>query len=145
MVQGYYLSASDAADFRRMLNWWKQNRNLQPQPQIRRPIILDEGGRTTLHKAFCKENAGEGNTLACYLNEDKTEENNPEEITVHFNISPLGANLSDCIRELKDGDRIEVYKNSGEWWCIEGFQKIDSEQLQIDATDGLKTTIPECT
>jgi hypothetical protein len=53
--------------------------------------------------------------------------------------------LNDCIRRLKDGDRIEVYNDGDNWGCLEGFQKIDSEQLQIDSSDGLQTTIPECT
>lgn len=101
-----------------------------------------------IHKAYCKTDAGSGSTLACYLDEDLEEppqDPPPTEITVNFpNISPSGTNLNACIRRLKDGDSIAVYLKSGSWYCLEGFQKIDSDQLQVDATNGLQTTLPEC-
>jgi hypothetical protein len=76
-----------------------------------------------IHHAFCKTNASASTEIDCYLDEDKTEENNPEEITVHCNISGGGDKyLNNSIRNLVDGDRLEVVKIDKEWIALEGFQ-----------------------
>lgn len=75
--------------------------------------------------AFCKTVAGTGNTLQCFLGVDKTEENDPLEVTVYFNIydpetgSKDGAcNLNETDFTAYDGLPIRVARRGGEWWYI---------------------------
>jgi len=125
----------------------EQERQSSPQIIQKTKAVRHPISGSGIHAAFCKTDAGAGNTLVCYLNEDITEppqDPPPTEIIVNFNISPTSSNLSDCIPSLKDGDRIEVYKNGDDWWCMDRFQKLNTDQLEADATDGLQTTLPEC-
>lgn len=117
----------------------RQERQTSPQIIQKTKAVRHPSG-SDIHKAFCKTDAGGGNTLTCYLDTDET----GTEITVHFNISPSGSNLSDSIRRLSIGNQISIAKIDDDWWCTEGFQKIDSDQLQVDATDGLQTKLDIC-
>lgn len=67
------------------------------------------------HIAYCKTDAGEGNTLVCYLDTDTT----GEEITVNFPFIFGTNNLEDCVPLLKDGDPVLVGKIVGKsgWYC----------------------------
>jgi len=71
--------------------------------------------------AFCKEDAGSGNTIQAYLDKDGT----GTEITVHCHICN-GSNLNEASPRLQDGDRIFVKKfydgTNDWWWCLTTFQ-----------------------
>jgi len=72
------------------------------------------------HTAYCKTDAGEGNTLVCYLDEDWSGEGDePDTITVTFPYMFGAEDLEDCVPWLKDGDPILVGKIDGQegWFC----------------------------
>jgi len=64
----------------------------------------------SIRKAYCKNDAGSGNTIACYLDTDGT----GKEITVLCNIS-RGSDLNAAAPRLKDGDPMWVVNNNGTW------------------------------
>lgn len=68
--------------------------------------------------AYCKEDAGEDDTIDCYLDVDGT----GEEITVYCNLSGI-INLYEASRLLKDGDILPVYYDIDEdkWRSVEAF------------------------
>lgn len=74
-----------------------------------------------VYKAYCKTDAGAGSTIVCYLNEDKTEENNPAEITVNCKICN-GSNLNSAIPRLADGDILFVSSIGSTWYALSLFQ-----------------------
>ncbi len=66
-----------------------------------------------VHKAFCKNDAGDATTITCYLDVDGT----GEEITVNFSIlGPGGTKCNAAVPRLKDGSLIFVKKFEA-WWC----------------------------
>jgi len=69
-----------------------------------------------LRNAYCKNDAGAGSTIVCYLDTDGT----GTEITVNCSISN-GSNLNTASRRLADGDRLAVYKVGDNWYTPEGF------------------------
>lgn len=77
--------------------------------------------RLGIRKAFCKNDAGSGNTITCYLGVDKTTENNPPEITVHCEICN-GSNLNAAVPRLADGDMLLVVSIGGIWHAVSLFQ-----------------------
>jgi len=108
-----------------------------------------------LRKAYCKNDAGTGSTIACYLDTDET----GPEITVNCNISG-GSNLNEAIRRLKDGNRLLVCQIDGTWYSAEGFQvidatkgleisggklavKLDTDEMHFD-DGGVSTNLLEC-
>jgi len=68
--------------------------------------------------AYCKDDAGVGSTIDCYLDKDET----GTEITVHCNISQGGGVLNTTMPRLRDGDPIIVQKifdgTNDYWWCV---------------------------
>ena len=82
-------------------------------------------GGNEIKKAFCKTDAGDDNTIDCYLDEDLTDppqDPPPEEIEVHCENMSNTSNLNSSTRRLEDGDRLNIYKDDDKWYCIEGFQ-----------------------
>lgn len=71
-------------------------------------------GSDGLHFAYCSAEAGEGNTLLCFLDTDTT----GTEITVHFTLLGDISDLSDGHLSLVDGTPIPVMIRDGDWWCI---------------------------
>jgi len=77
-----------------------------------------------LRNAYCKDDAGAGSTIVCYLDTDGT----GTEITVNCSISN-GSDLNTASRRLKGGtgtpptggDRLAVYKVGDTWYSAEGF------------------------
>lgn len=68
--------------------------------------------------AFCKDDAGIGDTIDCYLDKDVT----GTVITVHAAVSQGGGDLNDCGARLKQGDplfveRIHDADGNNYWWC----------------------------
>jgi hypothetical protein len=74
-----------------------------------------------IYKAYCKTDAGAGSSIVCYLNEDKTEENNPAEITVNCEICN-GSNLNSAVPRLADGDMLFVTRIGDSWHAMSPFQ-----------------------
>ncbi len=70
-----------------------------------------------IRKAFCKNDAGAGNTIDCYLDEDAT----GQEVTVNCSIAQGGTNLNTCLPLLANGDLIFVTPIGNEWWCLQTF------------------------
>lgn len=68
--------------------------------------------------AYCKDDAGAGSTIDCYLDKDTT----GTVITVHCAISQGGGDLDDCGARLKDGDPMFVRRifdgTNNYWWCV---------------------------
>lgn len=79
----------------------------------RRPIASSSGIRW----AFCKNNAGSGSTIACYLDTNIV----GEEITVHCDLI-TATNLSDCFPTLEIGQRMPVAKEGDTWRSLWWFQ-----------------------
>jgi len=77
---------------------------------------LRVGDRTRI--AYCKDDAGLGDTIDCYLDKDTT----GTEITVHFHVSQGGGDLSGAGARLKDGDPILVQRifdgTNNYWYCL---------------------------
>jgi len=69
-----------------------------------------------LRNAYCKDDAGVGSTIVCYLDVDGT----GTEITVNCSISG-GSNLNAAGRRLEIGNRLAVYKVGANWYTPEGF------------------------
>lgn len=74
-----------------------------------------------VRKAFCKEDAGEGNTIAAYLDTDET----GQEVTVTCTIAN-GSDLNEAVPVLTDGLEIPVHRDivEGEvvWKCYWPFE-----------------------
>jgi len=69
--------------------------------------------------AYCKNDAGASDEIACYLDTDGT----GTEVTVKCNISGGGDHyLNVAVRRLADGDPILVQKIGDDWSAQEGFQ-----------------------
>lgn len=71
--------------------------------------------------AYCKNDAGAGHTITCYLDTDGT----GTEITVNCFIAQFGpnsGNLNAAIPRLADGDGILVTKIGATWRCLNIFQ-----------------------
>jgi hypothetical protein len=108
---------------------------------VQKTRALRASAGSGIHLAFCKIDAPAAAIITCYLDTDGT----GEEVDVQCPcISPDGATLDQVIRRLKDGDTLLVVKINNEWNCLEGFQKIDSDQLQVDASAGLQTKLYVC-
>lgn len=69
---------------------------------------------TGIRVAYCKVDAGTGNTLLCYLDTDTT----GPEVTVYFQLLGGITNLSDGHLSLVDGAWVPVMYRDGQWWCI---------------------------
>jgi len=80
------------------------------------PLRQYNSDRTRM--AYCKNDAGTGKTITCFLDTDTV----GTEITVHCSIARGGTNLNEAIPLLKDGDPIFVQKiNDGTndyWRCV---------------------------
>lgn len=91
----------------------------QINPDIQTRHTLDEvpyRRRTSfLRKAFCKTDAGGGNTLVCYLDED--ESGVEKEITVYFELIGF-SDLKYADVYLRNGSMIWVYWDGEYWWHI---------------------------
>jgi len=83
--------------------------------QRRRNIAVPAGGG--FRRAFCKDYAGEGSTLDCYLDEDGT----GEVVEVNFDILGPSNNLSAASPLLSDGDPIWVKFWNDAWYCTHPF------------------------
>jgi len=66
------------------------------------------------HIAYCKDDAGAGSTLDCYLDTDGT----GDVIEVNFSIAQAGANLNAAVPRLEDGDAVFVRMIDASWWCV---------------------------
>ena len=102
------------------------------------PTVGGSGGARN-RRAFCKTAAGAATTIVCYLNTDAT----GTEVTVNCNIAG-GGNLDGALPRLTDGLEITVWNDAGTWKCTTIFQKIDSDELQVDS-GALKTKLDICT
>ena len=69
-----------------------------------------------IQHAYCKNNAGTGSTITCYLGVDST----GPEITVNCHLFEA-SNLSACLPLLTDGKMIPVYKVGSSWYCAWWF------------------------
>jgi len=69
--------------------------------------------------AWCKDDAGAGATIDCYLDAD----NIGTEITVSCSIAGLGINLNEAVPRLEISDKIFVTKVGATWWCLTTFMK----------------------
>ena len=67
--------------------------------------------------AYCKDDAGAGATIDCYLDTDAT----GTEITVTCFIAQGGAALNAAVPRLADGDGIMVTKVGATWRCLTTF------------------------
>ena len=115
----YVLSERDYRRFQELLRWYERNKRPKP-PQLRRRGKTGGGGGggASVHKAYCKADAGTGTTIVCYLDTDLI----GDEITVDCDISN-GIDLNAATRRLKLGDRLMVVNIAGTWYSNEGFQK----------------------
>ncbi|RKY06584.1 MAG: hypothetical protein DRP65_11605 [Planctomycetota bacterium] len=69
--------------------------------------------------AYCKVDAGIGNTIACYLDEYKT----GREVVVHCKSIINTSNLNAAVPRLVVGLPIGVSFVNGQWQCFQIFQK----------------------
>jgi hypothetical protein len=76
-----------------------------------------EEGASAIHSAFCKNDAGSGSTIVCYLDTDST----GDEITVYCSIC-RGIALNAAFPYLMDGDRIFVFNDGTYWRALQIFQ-----------------------
>ena len=85
------------------------------------PLRIDPPGignkRAMVHVAYCKDDAGSGSTITCYLDVDST----GEEITVNCHICG-GSALNAAVPRLADGDEMLVSLMDGNWYCLTVFQ-----------------------
>jgi hypothetical protein len=72
-----------------------------------------------MRTAYCKVDAGTGDTIVCYLDKDAT----GKEITVYCRLFEGATNLSECAPLLADGDDIDVYYDGAKWRCPYPFIK----------------------
>jgi len=86
--------------------------------QVDQPPARAFGMRT----AYCKVNAGNGETIDCYLDKDAT----GREITVHCRLFEGATNLSECAPLLADGDDIDVFYDGSKWRCPYPFIKSEN-------------------
>jgi len=106
-----FLSEHDYDRIQQMLHWWDQNKTRVGQQRRRYPIssVTSDGVKI----AYCKVNAGDGNTIDCFLNVDTT----GNSISVHCSLPPGVFNLSDCVPLLKEGMFMGViYDSIAEQW-----------------------------
>lgn len=86
--------------------------------QSARATRLDEG---SIRKAYCKNNAGAGTTIVCYLDTDLTG------IQKTVNCSIVGGSaLNAAIPRLEIGDIIYVTCIGGAWHCLTVFQTTEN-------------------
>lgn len=104
------LSERDYEELQEMYRWWQQNKNNYPQFR-RRNIATDSGHRTRI--AYCKDDAGAGNTITCYLDTDGT----GREITVYCSITQGGSALNEASPLLKGGTGTPP--TGGDWMLVE--------------------------
>jgi len=95
---------------------WKKTDDESNDRWVGLPLRKDNADRP--RRAFCKNDAGSGNTIDCYLDIDGT----GTEITVTFDIAQGGSNVNEAEPRLKDGDPITVYKDGNTWRCYTVLQ-----------------------
>lgn len=69
--------------------------------------------------AYCKDDAGAGETIDCYLDEDVT----GAIVEVNFSIAQAGSDMNACLPLLANGDMIFVSEIQGAWWCPQTFNE----------------------
>jgi len=80
------------------------------------PFRQTNADRTRI--AYCKEDAGVGNVITCYLDKDET----GTEIAVHCSIAQGGTALNAAVPRLKGGDMIfvqKIYDGTDDFWYCE--------------------------
>lgn len=91
--------------------WYRQQKNIRRPYRRNKPYDNAFGA---LRKAYCKTDAGSGQTLVCYLDTDAT----GTEITVNFSLA-TGENMEDIFPDLTNGDLIFVQQFGSDWWCVQ--------------------------
>lgn len=109
MAEQFVLSKRDYERFQAVLRWAERNKNLRQHH--RRRNITPTTNR--MRKAYCKNDAGAGTTITCYLDTDGT----GTEITVTCSVAQGGSALNAAVPRLKDGDLIFVSKIGATWYC----------------------------
>ena len=82
-----------------------------------------------VRKAFCKNAAGGGNTIVCWLSET---DNEGPEITVTCNIVP-GTDLNESAPRLADGTPIFVKFVNDVWECVQTFSGSEDCDCYLEA------------
>jgi len=78
------------------------------------------GGGSTLHLAYCSEDAPSDNTIAAELDEI-----DGDAITVYCAIAQGGTALDEASPRLIDTDPMIVTQIGGDWWCTTMFMPTD--------------------
>jgi len=94
---------------------WKKNDDEANSRWIGLPLRQANADRPRV--AYCKNDAGAGTTIVCYLDTDT----GGKEITVSCSIAQGGAALNAAVPRLKDGDWIMVSKVGATWRCLTIF------------------------
>jgi len=86
-------------------------------------------GGSQIRNAYCKTDAGSGDTIDCYLDEDGLNDAETNEVTVTCTLIEA-TDLEDCFPTLSDGTMMPVWKDtSGEtavWrslWWFQGYEE----------------------
>lgn len=122
-------------------------------------IIKNKGGAggvgTQVRRAITTQAAPAQTYITANLYSESTglEQTSGAESGLSIYCSTMGANLDVCIPRLKDNTDIWVaqfnYDNGGtataRWYMIgQVFQLVNADHLEVDATNGLQTTLFEC-
>ena len=84
---------------------------------VRQASNVSSSSNESIHKAYCKTDAGAATTIVAYLDTDTT----GDEITVNCSIAG-GGNLNAAIPRLANGTLIFVIEIDSTWYCTTVFQ-----------------------
>jgi len=139
MDRNIVLTESDHEKLREMLRWYERNKNLRHQ--LRRRNI--SGGGFLIRRAKTTQAAPADTKITANLLDNDGAETTVA-IDVYCDTVPTGTNLDKVIPQFPDDFEFTVYRSQGKWFCPAIFHKIDSDQLQVDATDGLQIKLDKC-
>ena len=88
--------------------------------------------------------AGAASTITANI-VDSTGAETGTAITVNCLITGTATNLNKAIPRLANDDEMIALHINGKWYGVPNYQEIDSDELQVDATDGLQTKLDICT
>ena len=90
--------------------------------RVAAPALISTGQEVrrggAMRHAYCKDNAGTGQTIQAYLDMD-----GGPQITVHCHVIGGSTDLQDCFPLLTDGQLVPVYHVGGGWYCFWWFNR----------------------